>query len=260
MDKKLLKTHGFYIILILVLVIILLSTLRFSGSIELVSYISFASTISSLFLAIIAIIYSFVSNNSLNQTIGQFSNITDQITKNANTISEVTNNLDKKIEQIPEYIKTVEENTNETLGIVKDWAINNSKSSPDLNEKDSSFDLNNSQIESYLIQSSFAGKILFYACKLSTVKGKELNLSILTEVNMEEYLAGYLISSSALDLLEYEISTVENKRYYKITSLNEAISNKIKDIIYDTANDHDKDSPDEESWVNWIRLVEKLFK
>lgn len=260
MDTKLLKTHGFYIILILILVIILLATLRFSGNTELVSYISFASTISSLFLAIIAIIYSFVSNNSLNQTIGQFSNITDQITKNANTISEATNNLDKKIEQIPEYIKTVEKNTNETLGIVKDWAINNSQTNPDPNEKDSSSELNNSQIESYLIQSSFAGKILLYACSISNSKNKEFNLSNLAEVNMEDYLTGYLISSSALNLLEFEINTIEKKRYYKVISLHEVISDKIKDTLYDNANEHDKDSPDEESWVNWIRLVEKLFK
>ena len=63
------KIHVFYILSILIAIIIILITVRWSEVPKLVDYITFALTVTSLALALLAIIYSMYSNTTLSETV-----------------------------------------------------------------------------------------------------------------------------------------------------------------------------------------------
>lgn len=72
MDVVRLRLHFIYVTIILGLVIICLATAYSinSGSPHLVDYVTFAATVTSLVLAVLAIFYSIVSNRDLSSSLG----------------------------------------------------------------------------------------------------------------------------------------------------------------------------------------------
>ena len=77
------KIHSFYILLILVSIIIGLVSVNWSQVPKLVEYITFALTVSSLILAILAIVYSVYSNSSISELMGEISIATKDVVGHA---------------------------------------------------------------------------------------------------------------------------------------------------------------------------------
>ena len=63
------KAHFLYIVGILLAIIIILVTYKFGDNDKLIDYLKFGLTITSLFLALIAIIYSFISNSTISNNL-----------------------------------------------------------------------------------------------------------------------------------------------------------------------------------------------
>jgi len=69
MDDKYekIKIHFFYCILILVIAIIAIATDRWTAQKDFTAYLSNAATMTSLLLGLVAIFYSFISNDGLSK-------------------------------------------------------------------------------------------------------------------------------------------------------------------------------------------------
>ncbi|HEY6331178.1 MAG TPA: hypothetical protein VI756_17760 [Blastocatellia bacterium] len=102
------KIHAFWIIGDLVAIIIYLLVKRFGDNGNVVTYVSFASTMASLILAVVAILYAFISNASLSQNITAINNAASDVSAQAKQLSEASTELTGKIEGIPPSIKSVE--------------------------------------------------------------------------------------------------------------------------------------------------------
>jgi hypothetical protein len=74
-----LKIHFFYVVVILGGVIVLLATKHWTGLQGFTDYLSVAATITSLVLGVLAIIYSFVSSNSTNSSLGSIESAAQDI-------------------------------------------------------------------------------------------------------------------------------------------------------------------------------------
>lgn len=74
-----LKIHFFYVVVILGGVIVLLATKHWTGLQGFTDYLSVAATITSLVLGVLAIIYSFVSSNSTNNSLGSIESAAQDI-------------------------------------------------------------------------------------------------------------------------------------------------------------------------------------
>lgn len=134
------------------------SSYMFKDDQTLLNYISFASTITSLILAVIAIIYGFVQNSSSNETnariierIDQFKSIADEISNTTsksevqvdklNTISELLYDINNsmrestdKIVSVEEKISSIDKNNNKITEdisklIIKEAALSDDKKS-----------------------------------------------------------------------------------------------------------------------------------
>ena len=104
--KKFGVVHLFWVMVILGLCCIAL--LVYSPDADKVnSFISFAATITSLFLAIIAIFYSMVANSDLTASLGKASQGAENISRLADRVSQVTERLDEKSESLEQRLALV---------------------------------------------------------------------------------------------------------------------------------------------------------
>jgi len=95
------KIHFCYIFTILIAIIVILITVKWSQVPNLAQLITFALTLSSLILATLAITYAVYSNSSLSESISTLNNVSKDISETSNGISQAASDLAAKIETIP---------------------------------------------------------------------------------------------------------------------------------------------------------------
>jgi hypothetical protein len=108
------KIHVGYIISILVAIIITLLTVKWSEIPGLADYLTFALTVSSLCLAILAIIYSIYSNSSFTGNISSLEISSRSLLETSSDLSSVTEELNDRIQGIPDIMKTVGDKVEKT--------------------------------------------------------------------------------------------------------------------------------------------------
>lgn len=115
-EKSNVKIHFFYVSLILGFTIILLLTFNWTKLDRFIDYLSTAATITSLVLALLAIIYAYISNDSLAQTIGTVTDVANDAQEATTKVSQLLNEIDvlaaganksnKHLDDILEELKT----------------------------------------------------------------------------------------------------------------------------------------------------------
>lgn len=96
---KNLEIHLFWIIVILVLSVISLIVYEPSGQI-IQNYVSFAAAIASILLALIAIIFSFLSNQTFSETVGDLKGSVEESGNASNDIVTASRALQEAVEKI----------------------------------------------------------------------------------------------------------------------------------------------------------------
>jgi len=99
----------FYIVGILFLVIIVLLTVKWGDIPDFVKYVTFGLTVTSLFLALIAIIYTIFSHFSFSRGISILQNASNVVSEATNKLTDVTAGLEEKVESLPTMIEEVGE-------------------------------------------------------------------------------------------------------------------------------------------------------
>jgi hypothetical protein len=87
-EKDVLAIHFKYCMFIAVMILITIATDRWSSSKDFTTYLSNAATMTSLVLGVIAILYSFVSNDSMARSLGSITTVTDQVRQVKEQIAE----------------------------------------------------------------------------------------------------------------------------------------------------------------------------
>src|SRR5262245_46405287 len=100
MDKAA-RIHAFYILLILGSVIVTFVVIDWGPIKDLANLVSFAATVTSLLLAVIAIVYSFVYNTRAAEATGELKVASDGIGKSATAVQESAADLRARLEQLP---------------------------------------------------------------------------------------------------------------------------------------------------------------
>ena len=98
----------YVIIAVLVTVVICLVSFKWYDIPNLASLITFALTVTSLVISVLAIGYAVVSNLSFSQNISNLNNASDEISTTAKDVSEAAKELKGKIEAIPTKLESME--------------------------------------------------------------------------------------------------------------------------------------------------------
>ena len=218
-DKKS-NIHVYYLVGIGSLLLIELVTYILTGeepaSSAIFDQISFASTISSILLSVIAIIYSIVSgSNGANLYVK-----TEEVEK----LEKIPDDIEKHLQELKEQMQRMEEISQQTsLQLNQEVTPKIDRLSKEVgglvNGGDSSGarDLKGSSKEretffrNYISQSSFYGGLVLLGCCYAGKKKEKIDLKEMTSKIFREesvsilwYLLGYAIASSALGILNVE--------------------------------------------------------
>lgn len=193
------KIHMYYISGLCIFIILELVTyicVNNDNATDIVSYISFASTLSSLFLSVVAIIYAIVSNNKGEAQYQKIDRASDKISTSLDRFSFLSENLSGNISSILaklDEIKNISDETNK--------AINQSNQQ---NHPDQTASLVETIIDGFINGGSFFGNLCLLACVYSKEKEKPFTTAQLIP-GFSEYLYGYIIASSALQIIRTHV-------------------------------------------------------
>ena len=199
------RYNFFYLTAILIVVIIALITTHW-GSIEgLVDYISFGLTLTSLFLALIAIIYAIISNTTFAQHLGTLRGVTQNVNDASSNLTQTSKNLESSLSEIPALIRIVEGKIDETHRDIKEKLVDKSKEAPrDENRTPVVKGLDPDKfLADFLKSSSFNGLAAIYTaqCAFSSKKPFDITKVWATTSLDFNYGYAYLVACSAMGLI-----------------------------------------------------------
>lgn len=202
--------HIYYISGLCVFIILELITyicVNNNDSEEIIKYVSFGSTISSLLLSVVAIIYAIVSNNKGEAQYQKIDQASDRISISVDRFSSLSENLSGNITSILAKLDELKVISNETKNAITEGNQQkpNTMSVGTLNT--------DKLIEGFIVSGSFSGNLSLLACVYSKDTGKHFRTVDISDTNAA-YCFGYIIASTAFGIItthnENDIIIVDN--------------------------------------------------
>lgn len=259
-------THLIYLTIIFIILTILFWTLSLNNSDDALRLFSFASTITSIVLAVVSIVYSIFSGKNVDASLGSISKTSDDIRAVGHDIQKIGEDFSKvsvNIQNVAEGIETVNAQLNgevEKISGLESNVNNILSSNENLSERVSALldELRNThsdvkdlgeQIFKVTKESSatsakpsgrstttynkshytFAARLMIYACSFTQKEGypKSFPLSILMSESWDLYFYGYAYSLKGLLGTKIFDAEVEDRKTITIKTFD---SDYFKDI------------------------------
>jgi len=226
MDTKY-KIHAGYILLILLAIIVELVTVKWADIPQLVQYITFSLTVTSLVLAVLAIVYAFVSNDSLGRTLSAVGEASRQV-------HDATNTLRAELTKIPSSLQTMEAKLDSALHREEEpeqapTAVSEKAKSSEAPAKVLTID----EIASSFINiTSLWGLVLVYAFSMAYERKFAFKMSELvdtTERLDRGYANGFLVAMRSARLMSYTLA----HDVVNVTAMHETLKAKSRESLKD---------------------------
>jgi len=218
------RSWGSYIFSASILLVFAISIFSycFCGDRNVLDFISLASALISIILAVITIIYSYFINSRSSGQIDQLNKAAADVSNATSSYEESAETLQENIKKIINAIGRVEEKTDRLLneGVTSKMNTNDSFSEFDLKK----------YTEGFIGASSKLGVMLLYACMRSKDRGSTFDLSLFGEDNAI-YCYGYFIATVSTGLItgniDFDSKKISMTSY--VSELSEAIDSWLGD-------------------------------
>lgn len=117
-NTKNIGIHFIYVVIILVGLIVLISTLRLSDNQHVTEILSFAGTVTSIILSVLAIFITVLSNGSMSSLMEKIRTLTESISPMGKYISDASEKIDKSTESLQSTQKEVSSNLQKSSDII----------------------------------------------------------------------------------------------------------------------------------------------
>lgn len=191
-EPKKINIHHLYYVLLLAILIIVVLILHIPFGISKYAFdnFSFASTITSIVLAVVSIVYSIQSSNSSSDQLNGVRDIERNITMQLNNFSELEGKLHKKVDEITSGMTTVKEgqaDIKETVShLIEQGGLASSSSLGTSTD--------------YFTYNSLLGNFLLYSCALSFETKRPLPGEILSKMAENyTYCYGYIVALTVFE-------------------------------------------------------------
>lgn len=186
-------------------ILTLLAIVAFSSTFyrnrDVLDFVSLASALISIILAIITILYSFYSNNQSAGQIETLNNAAKSVEKATLSYSESAVNLQENIHKIISAVNRVEEKTDRIIGMT---SSSSSITSLGPNNHFTNFNLQD-YINKYVGLASPIGVTAMYACIRSRDTNRDWNLDLFSGKSNLFYCIGFLISTTSAGFITLTI-------------------------------------------------------
>lgn len=222
---------GSYIFLssIVVLIGIVIFSYSFYAQESVLDFMSLASALVSIILAVVTIIYSFVTNTHTAGQFDKFGNAVDHVNENvenlqvtAAELQKVTDKVDRTTESYMNSADILKDNIQRIIVAISNVSskadqilsgLDNAKSYSDPAQPLKSIKEGKSFIDDYINTSSRVGVMVMYMCSRAHQLGvKNIELKyIFDDVNIMSYCCGFLVAATSAGLLRTSIKFNEKQ-------------------------------------------------
>lgn len=201
-------------------------------STDIISYISFASTLSSLLLSVVAIIYAIVSGNKGEEQYRKIDTASDKVSLSVDKFADLSKNITSSVKEFQnvseillENIKNIQLKIDEVRAISAETRDCLSGESNKLVNQ-GTFDADK-LVETYILTGSFNGNLALLACVYSKEKDKKFPLNKLSDIG-DSYSLGYMVASSAVGIVQIHLDDENN---VEVISIYPEIKEKLLEAI-----------------------------
>ncbi|MDI5986428.1 hypothetical protein QLQ85_16670 [Halomonas sp. M4R5S39] len=224
------KIHSTYAIVILSAIIVGLVSVKWSEVPRLYEYINFALTMSSLILAILAIVYALHSSGTLFKTLDKIEGSAESIKTISSDISESNNELRKEVERIPSAITSVDKKLDDSQQLIRRLS-EESFFTPSSGDKEK-HDISEGLVKRYIEKSPLLGcdalLVVIIMYKEEVVADLDQLLSKVGNDFSSRYMFAYIISAESMGLISFE--HIEMTGRIKLTFVNNALMENVERI------------------------------
>ncbi|MBI5774593.1 MAG: hypothetical protein HZA89_12725 [Verrucomicrobia bacterium] len=250
------KIHFGYIISILVVIIIALLTVKWSDIPALAEHLNFALGITSLVLAVVAIVYAFFANNSFNVTVSKLESAATTIKDETGDLERAVHGLELQLKDIPDKLLSLEGQVSKTHALVE-ASSQQPKSQITVQKPDVSVEeFANNVVDRFLNVSSWNGLKVMYLCCLACEKQKEFDLKEWTTMDQSisyDYAYGFLIAASSAGFFDHVMQDTK----VRVTAMPQPVAHKIRPVM--DARIKVFPVPFNKTWPPQIEIIEKFI-
>jgi hypothetical protein len=185
---------------------------------QIIDYISFGATLSSLIMSVIAIIFTIVTSKHGNDQVGRINEATRQLQDAGTSLTNISDGL-------TEIIRSIDDKLNAVLSITTDTKQTFQRIIEGVNQN-SQITSSGFSIENFIDSSSFLGLLALYAACLSNKKGTAFKLEklLVPEDSFRiGYMYAYLISASCANLIQARA----NEGVFNVSEVNKRLERLI---------------------------------
>lgn len=217
-EGKIQRLHTFYVSGILVFIVIELVTGLCMGNAhhsDILSYVNFAATLSSLIMSVVAIIFAIVTSNRGETQYKKIDSASDKVADSLGRFTEKTEDIDKSVEEFKVIAKELSiqmdslfkemggthNDVSEVKRMLTEQQLHAETVVPKDDEKKKEV---NSQrfVDFFLSICSFSGDIALYACVLAKDNSKTFSLKQISGGDDVSYKYGFLIAALSAGLIQ----------------------------------------------------------
>ena len=234
---------------------------------DILSFVSFAATLSSLILSVVAIIFTIMNGNRGELQYAKLSKVSDDVTSSLKDFAAKTESIDQSvnsfqlvadelmtdIHQIYEKLARLEQPISQMKEMLLPESVSKeTKKTKEGGGKELSF-----SPESFIAHGSFSGNLALFACALSKEKGRPFKMIEIRENEDDEaYSFGYIIAAGAMGVISIKVSKERSIEVLNcVASLKEMTEKALHVFVTDPSHASTK-----EKNIERISFIKDLFE
>lgn len=234
---------------------------------EILSFVSFAATLSSLILSVVAIIFTIVSGNRGESQYVKLSKVSDSVMSSLKNFTTKTESIDKSIEkfqfiagglmeqihEIYEKLSGLEKPINE----MKERMLPIETVTREVKKTKEVGDDNTAHpFSRFIMHGSFSGNLALLACALSKEKNHPFKLSDIGENDDDQvYSFGYIVAASALGVVSVKFG---DERMVVVKDCENGLKEKVERALNDYIA-HKADADSKPALSDRLNKIKKIF-
>lgn len=296
--NEILALHFKYCGLIAVMLLVAIATERWSSSKDFTTYLSNAATMTSLLLGVVAIFYSFISNDGMSRSLGSINTVSNEIqgirteiqrfadqTKDGVKSAEANNelvrdasvqfsgtmtSLSKTIHQLSEQnevlrnlVASLPTRMDQLETRFSDVAMAiNEKPKTGLDSSASASALSKEAVESFLRRATHSQNLLSIACALAAKTDRPLDIPAfckVIELNYPVTLTGFLSCMHAIQLCQRRVVEGSDK-VFTVVSVHPELAHRALEYFVEYVDRNFSNKPEDRAkWIGKVAAVEAMF-
>lgn len=283
--------HLKYWLFISILILIAVATDRWSSQPKFTEYLSNAATMTSLMLGLVAILYSFVANNGLSESLGNISVVSEDVRKSKDQIAEyltktkavtdasegnrvalenISSTLAENLVSLRSALEVVAAQTGELPGRLEQLESTFAETAKTLGAKPAAPAVSagsqarfwtDTAVKRFLERQTLSANLISIACVLAHKSGVELNLTDILNASKNEKLSRYgqgvLATMHASQIISRQLVPTKTG-VYKVTSVDPYFADFARKYFVEYI-ERTFSGGDKEEWLSKLSAVEALF-